>query len=135
VPYWATLPVAGAVCFRFGFLMGLPALRLGGHYLALATFALALAVPQLLKYKAIEGWTGGVQGIVLDKPEPPFTFRSSASRSTPTAGCTSSRSRCVADVPARLEPAARPGRPGAGGDPRPPHRRQAMGINLRCSSR
>ncbi len=55
--------------------MGFPALRLGGHYLALATFALALAVPQLLKYKHIEDCTGGVQGIVLVKPEPPFTFR------------------------------------------------------------
>lgn len=75
VPYWATLPVAGLLCFVLGFLMGFPALRLGGHYLALATLALALAVPQLLKYKAIEQWTGGVQGIVLDKPEPLFTFR------------------------------------------------------------
>ena len=74
VPYWATLPAAGLVCFSFGFLMGFPALRLAGHYLALATFALALAVPQLLKYKRIEGWTGGVQGIVLNKPEPPFSF-------------------------------------------------------------
>lgn len=74
-PYWATLPVAAAVCFGIGFLMGFPALRLGGHYLALATFAFALAVPQLLKYKKIEGFTGGVQGIVLMKPEPPFTFR------------------------------------------------------------
>ena len=62
------------LCFGFGFLMGFPALRLAGHYLALATFALALAVPQLLKYKRIEGWTGGVQGIVLSKPEPPFAF-------------------------------------------------------------
>jgi branched-chain amino acid transport system permease protein len=75
LPYWATLPIAGALCFALGFLMGFPALRLGGHYLALATFALALAIPQLLKYKKIEGWTGGVQGIVLIKPEPPFTFR------------------------------------------------------------
>jgi len=74
-PYWATLPVSGAVCFVLGFLMGFPALRLGGHYLALATFAFALAVPQLLKYKHLEGYTGGVQGIVLTKPEPPFTFR------------------------------------------------------------
>ena len=75
VPYWATLPAAGLLCFGFGFLIGFPALRLAGHYLALATYALALAVPQLLKYKGIEGWTGGVQGIVLAKPEPPFTFR------------------------------------------------------------
>jgi branched-chain amino acid transport system permease protein len=74
LPYWATLPLAGAVCFVLGFLMGFPALRLGGHYLALATFALALAIPQLLKYKKIEGYTGGVQGIVLTKPEPPFSF-------------------------------------------------------------
>jgi branched-chain amino acid transport system permease protein len=75
LPYWTTLPLAGAVCFVFGFLMGFPALRLGGHYLAVATLALALAVPQLLKYKALEAYTGGVQGIVLTKPEPPFTFR------------------------------------------------------------
>lgn len=75
LPYWATLPIAGLVCFGFGYLMGFPALRLGGHYLALATFAFALAVPQLLKYKHVESWTGGVQGIVLAKPEPPFSFR------------------------------------------------------------
>jgi branched-chain amino acid transport system permease protein len=73
-PYWLTLPVAGAVCFAFGFLVGFPALRLAGHYLALATLALAQAVPQLFKYQQIEGWTGGVQGIVLTKPEAPFEF-------------------------------------------------------------
>ncbi|MSP75766.1 MAG: branched-chain amino acid ABC transporter permease [Rhodospirillaceae bacterium] len=72
VPYWATVPAAAIVCFMFGYLFGLPALKLEGHYLALATFALALAVPQILKYKWLEGVTGGVQGIVLLKPEPPF---------------------------------------------------------------
>lgn len=72
VPYWATLPAAGAVCFAFGFLFGLPALRLQGHYLALATFALAVATPQVLKYKQLEELTGGVQGIVIMKPDPPF---------------------------------------------------------------
>jgi len=71
-PYWATIPVAGAACFVSGFLFGLPALRLRGHYLALATFALAVAMPQVLKYKHIEQWTGGVQGIVIVKPDPPF---------------------------------------------------------------
>jgi branched-chain amino acid transport system permease protein len=75
MPYWATLPLSGVVCFLFGFLMGFPALRLAGHYLAVATLALALAVPQLLKYKHLEAYTGGVQGIVLVKPDPPFTFR------------------------------------------------------------
>jgi len=71
-PYWATLPVAAAVCLVAGFLFGLPALRLEGPYLALATFALAVALPQLLKYKHLEEWTGGVQGIVITKPESPF---------------------------------------------------------------
>src|ERR1700739_3154285 len=69
VPYWATLPVSAVVCAAVGFLIGLPALRLGGLYLALTTFALAVAVPQILKYKAFEDWTGGVQGLVIDKPD------------------------------------------------------------------
>jgi branched-chain amino acid transport system permease protein len=72
VPYWATLPAAGAVCFVAGFLFGLPALRLEGLYLALATFALGVAMPQLLKYHHLEKWTGGVQGIVIPKPEAPL---------------------------------------------------------------
>ena len=72
VPYWATIPVAGAVCLVVGFLFGLPALRLEGLYLALATFALGVATPQLLKYHLLEKWTGGVQGIVIMKPAPPF---------------------------------------------------------------
>jgi len=70
-PYWATIPIAGAVCFVAGFLFGLPALRLEGLYLALATFALGVAMPQILKHKSIEGWTGGVQGIVIVKPDAP----------------------------------------------------------------
>ena len=60
IPYWGTLPVAFLVCLVLGFLMGFPALRLGGLYLALATFALAVAMPQMLKWKGIEQWTGGV---------------------------------------------------------------------------
>jgi branched-chain amino acid transport system permease protein len=72
VPYWACVPLAGAVCLLAGFLFGLPALRLEGIYLALATFALGVALPQLLKYKHLEEWTGGVTGIVLAKPDPPF---------------------------------------------------------------
>lgn len=71
-PYWATIPVAGVVCLISGFLFGLPALRLRGHHLALATFALGVAMPQLLKYKHLEEYTGGVQGIVIVKPAPPF---------------------------------------------------------------
>ncbi|MEP6872913.1 MAG: branched-chain amino acid ABC transporter permease [Burkholderiales bacterium] len=71
LPYYATLPVAAVVCFVVGFLFGLPALRLQGSYLALATFALAVAMPQILKFSRLETWTGGVQGISFNKPEPP----------------------------------------------------------------
>ena len=71
-PYWATVPAAAAVCLVAGFLFGLPALRLEGLYLALATFALGVAMPQLLKYHALEKWTGGVQGIVINKPDAPL---------------------------------------------------------------
>ena len=71
VPYWATLPAAGAVCLLAGFLFGLPALRLEGLYLALATFALGVSLPQLLKYHLLEKWTGGVQGITIIKPDAP----------------------------------------------------------------
>ena len=72
VPYWLCIPAAGAICLLAGFLFGLPALRLEGVYLALATFALGVALPQLLKYKHLEDWTGGVQGIILTKPDPPI---------------------------------------------------------------
>jgi branched-chain amino acid transport system permease protein len=71
-PYWATLPVAAILCFVVGYVFGLPALRLEGHYLALATFALAVAVPQFLKYRHFEWFTNGVQGINIFKPDPPF---------------------------------------------------------------
>jgi branched-chain amino acid transport system permease protein len=70
--YGWTLPAAGLICFVSGFLFGLPALRLEGIYLALATFGLAVAMPQFLKLSVIEPWTGGVQGIVIMKPEAPF---------------------------------------------------------------
>ena len=72
IGYVWTIPAAAVVCFVFGFLFGLPALRLEGIYLALATFALAIAVPQVLKSTVLEHWTGGVQGIVIIKPDAPF---------------------------------------------------------------
>jgi branched-chain amino acid transport system permease protein len=72
ISYVWTIPAAAIVCFVFGFLFGLPALRLEGIYLALATFALAIAIPQALKSTVVEHWTGGVQGIVIIKPDAPF---------------------------------------------------------------
>jgi branched-chain amino acid transport system permease protein len=72
VAYWMTVPCAAIVCFAAGTLFGLPAARLENLYLALATFALGVSLPQILKYRHVEPWTGGVQGITLTKPEAPF---------------------------------------------------------------
>jgi branched-chain amino acid transport system permease protein len=72
VSYFWTLPAAAVICFVFGFLFGLPALRLDGIYLALATFALSVATPQILKSSLLEQWTGGVQGLVITQPTAPL---------------------------------------------------------------
>jgi branched-chain amino acid transport system permease protein len=72
IAYYWTLPAAGVVCLVAGFLFGLPALRLEGLYLALATFALSIATPQILKYDHLSQWTGGVQGVTILKPDAPF---------------------------------------------------------------
>lgn len=71
-PYWATLPAAALLSGVAGVLFGLPAQRLANLYLALATYGLALAMPQILKLPPLEPWTGGVQGVLVLKPDPPF---------------------------------------------------------------
>ena len=58
-----TIPLAGLVAGAAGFLFGIPALRLTGLYLALATFAVAVAAPSVLK--KFEGFTGGSSGLQL----------------------------------------------------------------------
>ena len=70
-PWWAALGAGTAATAALGYLLGRPALRLERAYLALATFALALAVPQLLRYRQWESHTGGAQGLPVLRPEPP----------------------------------------------------------------
>ena len=69
VHYLLTVPAAGIVCFVAGFLLGLPALRLRGLYLALVTLAIAIATPVLIK--KFDGLTGGSGGLTVDQPSPP----------------------------------------------------------------
>src|SRR5205823_13175955 len=58
----ATLPLSLVITFACGVLVGIPALRLSGVYLALATFALAVSVPQLpLKFSKFLGGSNGLQ--------------------------------------------------------------------------
>ena len=75
LPFWAAIPLASVVCFVAGFLFGFPALRFGGLYLALATFALAVATPQILSYTGFDAFTGGSQGLSLPKPLAPLGLR------------------------------------------------------------
>ena len=71
IPYWGAIPIAALASFACGLVFGLPALRLEGHYLALATFALALAVPQLLKHPLLARCTGGFMGLSVSPVRPP----------------------------------------------------------------
>ena len=64
-----TLPPAFALTFVLGFLLGIPALRLEGLYLALVTLALAVVTPPFIK--RFDDLTGGSQGIVVSKPDAP----------------------------------------------------------------
>ncbi len=41
-------------------------------HLAMATFAVGVVLPNVAKYKAIEQWTGGGQGMGIDVPAVPF---------------------------------------------------------------
>jgi branched-chain amino acid transport system permease protein len=63
-----TIPLAGLAAGIVGFVIGLPALRLSGLYLALATFAFAVAMPSLLR--KFSGLTGGGQGLRLLEQAP-----------------------------------------------------------------
>ncbi len=66
------IPAAGLVCLAIGFVFGRAVVRLSLFGLALATLALAMAVPQILKSSHLSPWTGGVQGLYLERPGAPF---------------------------------------------------------------
>ena len=69
-PYIVTVPIGGLLAGALGLLVGIPALRLRGIYLALATFALALSVtPVLNNY---DKFTGGHLGVSIPNAKPPF---------------------------------------------------------------
>ena len=74
-PFLATLPVAGAIGFAIGALVGLPALRIRDLYLTLVTLGIALAFPSIVK--KMESLTGGGNGktITVGKGDVPNGFR------------------------------------------------------------
>jgi len=64
------IPLAGLITGLIGYLFGLPALRLAGVSLALATFAVAVSLPLIAKH--YETVTGGGGGVSLPLPTTPF---------------------------------------------------------------
>ena len=71
LPIYAGLLLAPLVGYGAGYGLGRIA---SGHSLwtqALVSYAFAIAFPQLLRYRLIERWTGGVSGLYLDFPEGP----------------------------------------------------------------
>jgi branched-chain amino acid transport system permease protein len=76
LPVLCALLVAPAVGYAAGYGLGRVAGRHDLWTQALIGYALAIAFPQLLRWRVIEHWTGGVQGLYLDLPAAPFAFLS-----------------------------------------------------------
>jgi branched-chain amino acid transport system permease protein len=60
LPFLLALPLAGLIAALFGFLLGIPALRLEGPYLAIATLGFGLTVTQIIGRM---DYFGGRQGL------------------------------------------------------------------------
>ncbi|MCC6382951.1 MAG: branched-chain amino acid ABC transporter permease [Dehalococcoidia bacterium] len=73
---FAAMTVGISVTTAFGFVLGIPALRLAGPYLAIATLAAALIFPPLLKLDTFEDYTGGIQGLHETRLSPPGPIES-----------------------------------------------------------
>ncbi len=72
VPMPLAIALAAAItAFIGGVIIGIPAVRLSGPYLAIATFALVISLPQVLKLEALDGWTNGAMGIRIRELQPP----------------------------------------------------------------
>ncbi len=65
-PFWAALPASALLVGAIGFLVGLPAVRLSGNFLAVATMGFGLAVPEVMLNWA--GLTHGSAGLMPKSP-------------------------------------------------------------------
>lgn len=66
LPFWLALPLSGLLAGGLGVIVGLPALRLKGLYLAIATMAFAFIIEESILQ--LEFITNGSNGISLPKP-------------------------------------------------------------------
>ncbi|MDP3017203.1 MAG: branched-chain amino acid ABC transporter permease, partial [Deltaproteobacteria bacterium] len=61
LPFYLALPLGGFISSIFGFLLGLPALRLKGPYLAIATLGFGMAITTTIKHLEFFGGRMGLQ--------------------------------------------------------------------------
>ncbi len=61
LPLWIALPIAGFISSGFGFILGLPALRLKGPYLAIATLGFGMTITTIIKHMEFFGGRMGLQ--------------------------------------------------------------------------
>jgi branched-chain amino acid transport system permease protein len=82
LPVFAAILAAALLTGLVGFVIGIPALRLSGPYLAIATLALIIVLPQILKHPSIDQWTGGVSGLRLSTPRVPASMHNNLDMNT-----------------------------------------------------
>lgn len=71
-PLWGAVVLsAGVTGVLGGVVIGFPAVRLRGPYLAIATFGLMIALPQILKLNSLARWTNGANGVSGSRVDPP----------------------------------------------------------------
>ena len=84
VPPWLSIPLAGVITGVIGTIVGVPCLKLAGHYVALVTFALHMALVPFLRGplgRAIG--SGGAQGILTIPPIDIFGYSFNADTLVP----------------------------------------------------
>lgn len=76
MPFLLALPLAGFIAAFFGFILGLPALRMEGPYLSIATLGFGLAILQIIGHWDFFGGRTGIQVPPLDigVPQVGFSF-------------------------------------------------------------
>ncbi|PIU39773.1 MAG: branched-chain amino acid ABC transporter permease, partial [Candidatus Omnitrophica bacterium CG07_land_8_20_14_0_80_50_8] len=66
-PFWTALPAAGLVAMIFGFVIGLPSIRVRGDYLAITTLGFGEIVR--IAFNNLDRWTGGPNGLLgIERP-------------------------------------------------------------------
>ena len=126
---WAAFLAAMLVTFLIALLIGYPALRLRGHYLAMATLGFGLIVSKMLLGSAITGAADGINGVPEWKLLPGLTVTGKSAARVQNYYIACGLALLRAGVAAQPRPLPRRAR--AAGHSRPRDRRQRHGHQHR----